>query len=163
MEQWREIRDFPGYSVSTSGRVRNDMTDHIMALSRNQQGIVYVGLTRDRDQHQRSVALLVATAFIPRPFGPYDTPINLDGDRTNNYIDNLMWRPRWFAIFYHKQFKVRYRHHIHRPIIDTQTKEVCPNSFECATRYGLLEKDLVLSIHNNTVVWPTYQKFEILE
>jgi hypothetical protein len=106
MEDWRDIRFFPGYSVSTIGRVRNDDTGRMMTLMVNQSGVVNVGLTRSREQHRRAVALLVADAFIPRPIREaFDTPINLNGDRMNNTIDNLVWRPRWFAIKYIQQFK----------------------------------------------------------
>jgi len=38
--QWREIEDFPGYSVSNFGRVRNDLNDRILTLQRNQHGVV---------------------------------------------------------------------------------------------------------------------------
>lgn len=162
MEKWKRIHDFPDYSVSSEGRVRNDGANRIMALTRNQQGIIQVGLTRDRTLYKRSVPVLVAHAFLPRAIGPFDTPIHIDGDRSNCGVDNLMWRPRWFAVMYHQQFHRRYPNSIGRPIIDVKTKEVCDNSFDCAVRYGLLEKDVVLSIANNTVVWPTMQQFQVM-
>ena len=163
IEEWKPIREFPEYSVSTTGRVRNDHTGHIMALTMNQLGIIQVGLSSNRRYYKRAVAPLVAHAFIPRPMGPFDTPINLDGDRSNNMVTNLMWRPRWFAVRYHQQFKHPYDYSIPNRIIDLKTKEVTRNSFDCAMRYGLLEKDLVLSILNRTFVWPTYQQFRILD
>lgn len=162
MEQWKPIHEFPGYSVSSEGRIRNDRNRHIMAQTLNQQGIVQVGFSQEGRYHKRAVAPLVAHAFIPRPFGPYDTPINLDGDRTNNGVDNLMWRPRWFAICYHKQFKKRYHSPINREIMEMKTREVFPTAFDACLKYGLLEQELVLSIINRTVVWPTYQEFRLL-
>jgi hypothetical protein len=122
-----------------------------------------VGMMKDGLQRHRSVPLLVARAFISPPPGPFDTPINLDGDRRNNHVENLTWRPHWFAVRYNRQFYRRYPNSIHNPIQDVKTKEVCENSFECAKRYGLLEEDLVLSILNRTYVWPTYQEFRVLE
>jgi hypothetical protein len=162
-EEWRNIRSFPEYSVSSEGRVRNNRTRRILAQSLNQQGIPMVGLTRNGEHYKRGVALLVATAFIPRPKGPFDTPINLDGDRENNHVINLMWRPRWFAVFYHKQFKHPPKLRIHQPIIDIKSRIISPNSHICSMTYGLLEHDLVLSIVNRTYVWPTYQRFELFE
>jgi hypothetical protein len=47
--------------------------------------------------------------------------------------------------------------------MDDRTHEISINSFECAKRYGLLEQDLVLSIMARTYVWPTYQRFVIIE
>jgi NUMOD4 motif len=162
-EQWRMIEHFPEYSVSDYGRVRTDKTGRILALSENQFGLLQVGLMRDGEQRHRSVPLLVAKAFIPSPPGPFDTPINLDGDRHNNQVANLVWRPRWFAIKYNQQFRYPYENPILAPVQDLKTGEISVNSFECAKRYGLLERDLVLSILNHTYVWPTYQEFRVLE
>lgn len=157
---WREIPDFPGYSVSNMGRIRNDRTDRIMALQINQHGIVHVGLFRDGKQHKRGVALLVCEAFLPPPSPPtFDTPIHLDGDLTNNHIDNLMWRPRWFAVKYHKQFDSREPMGFSGPIQDKRTGQVFRNSWEAATTFGLLDREIFLATLNRTYVWPTYQEF----
>ena len=74
-----------------------------MALNMNQYGVVFVGLF-NRGQHKKGVARLVAQAFIERNFPAYNTPINIDGDRWNNSVNNLAWRPRWFAVKYNRQF-----------------------------------------------------------
>lgn len=163
IERWKMIESFPEYSVSDHGRIRTDKTGRILALNENQFGVVQVGLMSDGVQFHRSVPLLVAKAFIPQDKVPFDTPINLDGDRHNNHVDNLVWRPRWFAIKYNRQFRLPYENPITARIIDLKTREVCENSFECAIRYGLLEQDLVLAILNRTYVWPTYQEFGLLE
>jgi hypothetical protein len=162
-ERWRLIESFPDYSVSDQGRIRSEKSGRILALNPNQYGVLQVGLMKDGEQKHRSVPLLVAKAFLPRSFGPFDTPINLDGDRRNNRVENLAWRPRWFAVRYNQQFRWRYDNPILLPIIDLETEEVSENSLECAKRYGLLEKDLVLSILNRTYVWPTYQQFGVLD
>jgi hypothetical protein len=164
-EIWKEIEEFPNYSVSNFGRVRSNFSERILSVYANQSGLVQVGLMLNGIQKHRSVPLLVARAFIPQPSGPFDTPINLDGDRYNNHVDNLMWRPRWFAIKFNKQFKeeVSYENQINVPIEDLKSGEVTDNSLECAKRYGLLEQEIVLAILNNTYVWPTYQKFRVVE
>jgi NUMOD4 motif len=163
VEEWKSIVFFPDYEVSNHGRIRNRLTDRILALNVNQFNLVQVGLMDGGIQHHRSVPLLVAKAFIAQPGVPFDTPINLDGDRHNNRVDNLVWRPRWFAIKYNKQFHQPYVNPIHSRIMDLASHEVSENSFQCAIRYGLLEADLVLSILNRTYVWPTYQQFGLLE
>lgn len=163
MEVWAPIELFEEYEVSNQGRIRSDRTGRLLALNLNQYGVVQVGLMRNGVQFHRSVPLLVAKAFIEPVAGAFDTPINLDGDRTNNRVENLLWRPRWFAIKYNRQFRIRYDFPIEQSIIDLKSKEISPNSLECAKRYGLLEKDLVLSILNRTYVWPTYQEFGIFE
>lgn len=164
MEVWREIRSFPGYLVGDEGHVKNEETGRYMTQLRNQHGVVHVGLTRDRVQYRRSVAVLVANAFVDRLPGRehFDTPINLDGDRSNNRVPNIMWRPRWFAVKYFNQFDNPYKGFT-GPIEDTLTGEKFDSSWEAATKYGLLEKDIYLSILNRTYVVPTFQTFRTLD
>jgi len=161
-ENWKSIDDFPEYSVSNFGDVRSNKSGRIMSSSPNQFNVVQVGLMRDGIQYHRSVPLLVAKAFLPIRPGPFDTPINLDGDRLNNHVDNLMWRPRWFAIKYNRQFRYPYLNRIDSPIVDMKTNKVSESSIACAVEYGLLEEEIVLAILNRTYVWPTYQEFSIV-
>ncbi len=161
VEHWKSIDLFPDYSVSNVGNIRSNKSGRILSVSPNQFNVVQVGLMRDGVQYHRSVPLLVAKAFLPIKPGPFDTPINLDGDRNNNHVDNLVWRPRWFAIRYNQQFRHPYPNPIISPIMDKKTGEVSDNSFDCAIRYGLLEEEVVIAISNRTYVWPTYQTFII--
>lgn len=164
-EQWAKIQGFPGYSVSDKGRIRNDESGRLLVLTENQQGVVKVGLVNpDRKQETRSVALLVAQHHLEKPpaasIDIFDTPINLDGDRHNNQVTNLMWRPRWFAIKYHKQFDEGSRVGYKTPIQVLSTGDIYPNSMAAAIRYGILAEDTVKSVIHNTYVFPTFQKFK---
>lgn len=164
-EVWREICSFPGYSVSDLGRVRNNETGRIMALLKNQNGIVNVGLTKDLVQYKRSVAILVATSFVPKlpqHRDAFDTPINLDGDRANNQASNLMWRPRWFAVRYFNQFQTNQRGFT-VPVEEITTGEQFETSWEAAIKYGLLDREIFVATLNRTYVWPTYQKFRVIK
>ena len=163
MEHWEPIPKFSNYSVSDRGSVRNDKFDKLLRLNQNQHGVVYVGLLRDGIQYHRSVARLVAKAFLASLSEVFDTPINRDGNRENNAVENLLWRPRWFAIKYHQQFMYPCLYHIAHPLQDVKTEEISDNSFDCSKRYGILELDLVQAVAFNTVVWPTYQKFRVLK
>lgn len=161
-DTWVPVEGFPGYSVSPLGQVRNDSARTLLHTRINQYGVPYVGLTRNLRQCVRSLPRLVATAY----FGPhhnelFDTPINLDGDRTNCRIDNLAWRPRWYAIRYVNQFKDRYDHPIDASIIDAETGDEYEDSLDAACANGLLEREVVLSILNNIPAWPTFQKFAV--
>lgn len=162
LEHWQEIPDFLGYSVSDQGRVRNDDTERILALLVNQSGLVNVGLTRGRVQYKRSVALLVAKAYLPLPNDrTFNTPINLDGDRMNNAAYNLVWRPRWFAAKYNTQMRMNYVS-LRMTIEDVKTGERFRNTRAAAVRYGLLDRDIAQAIANRTYVWPTYQTFHVV-
>ncbi len=72
-----------------------------------------------------------------------------------------MWRPRWYAVHYVNQFKDRYDHPIDAPIRALETEEVFPDSLATACRYGLLEREVVLSVMSKIPTWPTYQMFEL--
>lgn len=160
-EIWTPIESFPDYSVSSEGRIRSDRFDRMLSLNQTENGVVWVGMMRGGVQYHRSVPRLVAKAFIPSPNEVYDTPINLNGDRRDNRVINLMWRPRWFAVKYNKQFEDPLSPRIAAPIVDLSTGEISPNSFECAVRHGLLESDLAESIWNHTFVFPTYKQFQV--
>lgn len=160
---WEVIDDFPNYSVSDEGVVRNEDTGRILTPSPNQHGLMQVGLMRNQVQYKRGVALLVAKVFLPPPVpDTFNTPINLDGDRTNNHYDNLMWRPRWFAIHYHRQFHNGKRG-FSEPIEEINTGEQFRNSLEAAIKYGLLDREIMIATLNRTYVWPTYQEFRLIE
>ncbi len=164
MEEWRLIPDFPGYSICNLGRVRRDQTGRVLHPKVNQEGIAYVGLMRDYDQHQRGLAKLVANVFLDSKLEAFDTPINLDGNRMNCAVDNLMWRPRWFAVRYHQQF-TSHRYNspselVRASVRAIDTGEVFDSPFDAAKRYGLLEYDVVQSMKYRTVTWPNYMRFE---
>jgi hypothetical protein len=161
-DEWVPVSNFPGYSVNPLGQVRKDSTGRVLHTRLNQYGVPYVGLMREWQQCIRSLPRLVATAFLPPSNAIFDTPINLDGDRTNCAVDNLMWRPRWYAIRYLNQFdEERYPHPIQAPVRAMETGEVFDNSLAAACRYGLLEREVVMSVLNKVPTWPTYQMFEL--
>lgn len=161
--EWAQIAEFPQYSISNDGQVRNENTGRIMVLTRNQHGVVQVGLMKNGIQYKRGVALLVAKAFLdPHPLEAFNTPINVNGDRCDNSIENLMWRPRWFAVAYHKQFHEEPQG-FREPVVDIQTGEHFPTSWDAAVKYGLLDKEIKTATINRTYVWPTYQEFRLLE
>lgn len=162
-EEWVAVEGFPGYSVNTLGQVRKDSTGRVLQPRINQYGVPYVGLMRNWRQCIRSLPRLVATAFVPQPNDVFDTPINLNGDRTDCRVENLMWRPRWYAVYYNNQFHDRYENPIDVTIRDVDTDDEYPNSLAAACVNGLLERDVVLSILNQTLTWPTYQQFMIAD
>jgi hypothetical protein len=157
---WVAVNGFPSYSLNPLGQVRHDRKDFLVRPHVNQRGAVYVALMRHGQHYSRSLAMLVASHFIPQPRDTFDMPINLNGDRFNCSMDNLMWRPRWFAIRYNRQFRDASESHIEAPLTDFEALEVHPNSMAVSQRYGLLERDVVLSVENLWYTWPTYQQFQ---
>lgn len=163
-ELWSEIRGFEAYEVSTYGRIIRSASGRFLQYYQNQYHVVNVGLMRGHAQFKRSVPLLVARAYVPKLAAhfAFNTPINIDGDRWNNRVDNLVWRSRRYAILYNQQFLNPYDNPITVPIVDIATGMEYPDSFSCAIANGLLEQDIVLAILNLTFTWPTYQIFEVV-
>lgn len=162
-DDWRPVDGFPGYSVNPLGQVARNSTGRLLIPRISQYGVAYVGLMRGWQQCIRSLPRLVAIAFLPTPSDIFNTPIQLDGDPRNCRADNLMWRPRWYAVQYKRQFKERYDKPLKVPVRCIDDGEKFANSFEAAQRYGLLEREVVLSVLNRTPSWPTYQYFELVE
>lgn len=158
--EWKEIEEFPEYSVSNTGLVRNDHTTRILNQSFNQQGVVKVGLFDGKKQHTRSVKFLVAVAFVEGRTNVFDTAINLDGDQEHNHARNIAWRPRWFAMRYSRQFDDVGDWYLNRQIYDTETELLYGDMVDAAIEHGILLKDILMSTHepqHNT--FPTGQKF----
>jgi len=164
------VEGFPGYSVDVYGDVRNGYSRRVLTRSVNQQGVASVALVVERGSAQcrRSIALLVANAFLAD--SKYDcvyasdtpTPIHLDGDRMNCRVDNLMWRPRWFARQYHKERAVDPFPNWGRPFELLETGEVFAHPRECAVAYGLLEATnhgIYIALANKRHIFPTGQSF----
>ena len=167
--EWLQIEEFPAYSVSNIGEVRNDETDRYMTKLMNQRGIVNVGLTRDRVQYKRSLAVLVAEHFVDKPadtsgrwLQAFDTPVNLDGDRTNNRAENIVWRPRWFATQYFKQFRDVYPC-LNRPVEIIETGEMFETSLHAAIALGVLDREIAISVMTKNYVWPINQHFRVIQ
>lgn len=162
MERWVGIAEFPGYSVSDHGRVRNDLSGRIMTMLRNQAGVIHVGLVKEGRQYKRSLAKLVAEVFLPRnTLSHFTTPIHLDGNPENNNHTNLAWRPRQFADMYHRQYN-RWPL-VGRPIQEVDTGERFRDSWDACMKYGLLDRDILRSVVDGKQVKPTYQTFELVE
>lgn len=163
MAEWKTVRNFPGYSISSDGEVRHDKNGRFLQPRLNQQGVAYVGLMKDDRQWSRVLARMVAIHFLSLPTEIFDTPINLDGDPFNCQVSNLMWRPRTYAVKYKRQFEDPYEYPINEPVHAIDKFEHFPDSFSAACRYGLLEREVVMSIRHRTPAWPTYQYFELVE
>jgi hypothetical protein len=102
-ERWRGVAGFRGlYSVSTWGRVwshartakskagstRSVPGGHLTAF--DDEGYLFVTLSKNGKWYKRAVAILVAKAFIPNPLGK-PTVNHKDGKKKNNRASNLEW------------------------------------------------------------------------
>jgi hypothetical protein len=160
VEAWFSLQDFPGYSVSSQGRVRNDRFERVLTVLTNGRGVAMVSVTRDGKKTKVALGRLVAKAFVEVPIYriPFDTVIHLDGNNMNNHPSNLRWRPFWFAKVYCRQFKIYSGSSL--PIRDCNTGEIYGGVWEVVTRNGVLYRDVITHAYDHEPVFPTFQRFE---
>lgn len=106
MERWKNIKGYPGYKVSSYGRVasfrkgRNGIKKDVdknhpyyMVPKRHRLGYLYVYLMLDGESHKCYIHRLVANAFIDNPQNKSEVN-HKDGDKMNNHVENLEWVTR---------------------------------------------------------------------
>jgi hypothetical protein len=141
---FRPIPEFPDYQINEAGDVIN-RHGKLLTRSYNQRGIPTVGMMCKGVQYRRSVPKLVAQQFLkPHRFEAFDTPVQIDGDRTNCHVTNLEWRPNWFAYKYHIE-RQRCAEGCRRPwsITSIETDETFSTYCELAILYVALEMHIV--------------------
>ena len=90
MELWKAVSGFEGYSVSSWGRVRNDLTSDVLFQEKHNKGYMRVDLWANGKRHHLKVHRLVAQAFVPNPYGKPQVN-HKDGNNRNNSYTNLEW------------------------------------------------------------------------
>lgn len=161
-ERWHELEEFPDYAVSDLGDVVNIKTGMPRRTSLNQQGIVKISLYQGRELITRSVAVMIAEAFCDGQTEFFNTPIHLDGDRENCRADNLMWRPRWFAVQYHRQFESEEFHKMNVHIEELTTGKEYFSAKEACMDLGLYYNDVYRSYVHSTQIPLTRHEFRMV-
>lgn len=159
------IEEFPDYLVSRDGQVLTGWKKRPIRPSLTRNGAVKITLYADGVPYTRSLALLVAKAHLYNDHDPdiFNTPIHLDNDLRNNHVDNLMWRPRWFAGKYQRQYwNVEYRTS-RITVIDVDREEVYDNIMQVCQRFGLLFVDVIKSCNTGETVFPTWKTFRFVQ
>lgn len=110
IEEWRDIKGFDGYEVSSLGRVRSHWRGRpkVLKLKAHKQGYLEIGLydapRRDGGkQRYQLVHRLVLAAFDRAP-NEGEVCRHLNGDPSDNRLDNLCWGTQsdnWMDAFHH--------------------------------------------------------------
>lgn len=145
LELWEPIEEFPNYSISNRGRVRNLRDDRYIQPHVNNSGHLYVPLWKDGLQKNRTVSKLVAETYVPKfkysfP-GNFDTVLYLDNDLQNVNYNNLTWRPKSFVYVYRSNFNRKFNYK-RGPFEVIETGEIFDQPKECSIRFGVLEYDV---------------------
>lgn len=90
MEQWKVVKGFENYLVSSLGNVKtiNGKLKKVVYDSKNDYG--YVELWKNNKGKKFRIHRLVAETFIPNTLGKEQVN-HIDGDKKNNCVSNLEW------------------------------------------------------------------------
>ena len=100
-EEWRVIKDYPNYMVSSFGRVKNVKfaKERILKQVITNDGYLRVGLYKTQKQTACSVHRLVAQSFIPNPDNL--PQVNHKNEiKTDNRVENLEWCTNKYNVNY---------------------------------------------------------------
>ena len=90
-EEWVPIKNYEKYSVSRSGKVKNNETKRVFNPKKTNKGYFSVTLKgKDNKYHAFLIHRLVAQAFIPNPDN-LSIVNHIDENRKNNSASNLEW------------------------------------------------------------------------
>jgi hypothetical protein len=90
MEEWRVINNFPNYSVSNLGNVRNDKFGRIMKPSITPWGYYHVTLSVEGKLTKKCIHKLVAETFLPN-WNNHTQCDHINRIKTDNRYFNLRW------------------------------------------------------------------------
>lgn len=88
---WKQIKDFPMYSVSDEGQVKNNKTQRILSAAYNQDGYAIVQLWKDKKPSMKRIHRLVLETFCPIENSELFEVNHLDRNIKNNFLQNLEW------------------------------------------------------------------------
>ncbi len=165
MDELRVIEDFPEYGVAKDGSIYNLATQNIRRASYTREGAVKITLFRDNRPYTRSLPKIVAEAWLYNDFNPeiFDTPIHLDNDLSHNHVDNLAWRPRWFAVKYQRQYWNEEYRYAKTMVEDVRTGDTYESMMGVCQRYGYLYLDVLRSCTKGDEVYPTWRQFRFVD
>jgi hypothetical protein len=89
-EEWKTIEEYPNYSISNLGVVRNNITGLIKTNSINSRGYYYVTLYKNNIKKHFRVHRLIGQYFVDG-FNPNLVIDHIDRNTQNNDILNLRW------------------------------------------------------------------------
>lgn len=145
MEEWKAVKGYEGfYEVSSLGRVRSlprrSTSGRVLKQYVNRRnGYCYVNLSKHSKAGNARVHCLVMAAFDPvdkKPgFDPEHTINHIDGDKTNNRLENLEWCTQ------SENQKHAFRIGLELPpcgvpVIDLDTKQIYENYSQAARSIG---------------------------
>lgn len=149
IEAWYPL-DFMGYDnydVSNTGKVRKhtQKRTRLMKPRRTASGHTFIGLTANGVQKAHTIAKLVLEATgTPKKGYKANYILHLDGDRTNNRLDNLRWANKKTSTRYRRSYirESQLKDCTTRPVIEMNDKRLYKSIMDAARAYGIPPIDI---------------------
>lgn len=93
MENWMRSKRFPNYEMGSEGNIKNVKTGRILNTYTDGHGYRQLTLYKDKKPHNVKVHREILEAFTEGNHDGLDVN-HIDGDKSNNCIDNLEWCTR---------------------------------------------------------------------
>jgi len=94
MEEWKVINDFPNYSISSMGNVKNNNTGQILKSNRKELEYLKVGIYDNLKKRKHfNIHRLVAIHFLPN-WNNYEEVDHKNHNVKDNRLINLRWCDR---------------------------------------------------------------------
>lgn len=156
----KRIPEFPDYEIDETGTIYTARNGALRRFSRTMDGAPKITLYRDGIPYTRSLALLVAQVHLHNDHDPnvFNTPIHLNNDPMDCRVENLMWRPRWFALKYHRQYWLEEFRYATTELVDMETGTAYRGFVEPCQTFGLLYLDVIRSCTRGGPVMPYRNK-----
>lgn len=148
MEYWRVIPSFPTYSASNYGRIRNDITGKILhTYFDSGRRYLTIALRKDGKQFTQRVHRLIAEAFLGGPHPDFDVN-HIDGNKTNNCIENLEWCTREENVRHAVATGLR-RGPRRKEIVIIETGETFESTRSCSRYFGVDVGSIIWAINHS--------------
>ena len=92
MENWKIINEYPTYSCSNLGNIKNNETNKFFSLNKRNSGYIEIKLFNKNENKYKNkkVHRLIAQTWIPNPYNK-PTVNHLNKIRHDNRVENLEW------------------------------------------------------------------------
>lgn len=133
---WKQIKDFPNYSISDTGEIKNNKTNRLLSICYNQDGYAIIQLWRNNKGYTKRVHRLVLENFCPIENSENYEVNHKDCNIKNNSLDNL----EWCTSEENTEYRLSLGHVYKRPIqvrYLTGKIEIYPSLTECARHFNV--------------------------
>ena len=91
LSKYKQIVVFPNYLLNDEGKIYSLAYKKFLKFQNHQEGGSYVQLTNGGKQKDFFVHRLVGMHFLKKDNPKYNSIRHIDGDKTNNHVNNLKW------------------------------------------------------------------------